>query len=69
MSQPLIAIDMEVIKFKITWYIYLNFPIIFSGRKRVFFFFFYINVSIVYYVLSHVVFRQKRKTLPRETIM
>ena len=29
---------MEVIKFKITWYIYLNFPIIFSGRKRVFFF-------------------------------
>ena len=32
---------MEVIKFKITWYIYLNFPIIFSGRKRVFFFFFF----------------------------
>lgn len=58
---------MEVIKFKITWYIYLNFPIIFSGRKRVFFF--YINVSIVYYVLSHVVFRQKRKTFKRETIM
>ena len=58
---------MEVIKFKITWYIYLNFPIIFLVEKG--FFFFYINVSIVYYVLSHVVFRQKRKTFTRETIM